>query len=106
MVSYKDFTKLDLKIAEITEVTPIAGSEKLVQLTISLGEEKRTLVAGIRKQYTPETLLGKQVVVLTNLEPRKLMGIESQGMLLCADTPEGPVLLQPEKAVASGSKIK
>lgn len=73
---------------------------------VSLGEEERQIVAGIGKAYTPENLIGKQIIIVANLEPRQLMGLESQGMLLAADSESGPVLLTPDKAVSAGSKIK
>jgi len=106
MLSYDDFSKLDLRVAEILKAEPVNGSEKLLKLLIKMDEETRTLVAGIAKTYSPETLQGKQIVVVANLEPRKLMDIESQGMLLACDSENGPVILTPEKMVKTGSKIK
>ncbi len=106
MISFADFQKLDLRVGTITSAEPIPDSDKLVKLVVDIGGEERQLVAGIAKVYTPESLNGKQIVVLTNLEPKKLMGYESQGMLLAADTDGIPVLLTPTKAVPAGTSIK
>lgn len=106
MISYDDFKKLDARIATITNAEPIHGSEKLVRLEVDMGTEKRQICAGIIKQYPPEKLIGQQVVIIANLEPRKLMGLESNGMLLAADSPEGPIILTPEKKAPNGAIIK
>ncbi|MEK7619152.1 MAG: methionine--tRNA ligase subunit beta [Patescibacteria group bacterium] len=106
MISYDDFSKLELKIATILSVERVEGSQKLLKLSITLGEESpRTLVAGIGKRYSPEELLNTQIVIIANLEPRALMGIESQGMLLATDDDAGPVLLRPITPVPPGSSI-
>jgi len=106
MVSFEEFSKLDLRIAKIEEVKEIEGSDKLYKLTISLGEEKRTLVAGIKKYYKKEELVGKKIVVIANLEPKVIKGVTSQGMLLAATSKNGDVsLLVPDKEVEEGSKI-
>ncbi len=106
MISYEEFSKTELKIATIKEAVRLEGSDKLIKLQIDLGEETRQLVAGIGKKYQPEDLIGKQIVIVANLEPRKLMGEESQGMLLAAHDLEGfPVILFPEKEIPPGSKI-
>jgi methionine--tRNA ligase beta chain len=106
MVSFEEFSKLDLRIAKIEEVEEIEGSDKLYKLTISLGEEKRTLVAGIKKYYKKEELVGKEIVVVANLEPKVIKGVTSQGMLLAATSKNGDVsLLVPDKEVEEGSKI-
>ena len=106
MINYQDFSKLELKIAKIKEVEEIEGADKLLALKIDLGDEERQIVAGIKKNYTKEGLIGKEIVIVANLEPVVLKGVESQGMLLAADSKEGPVLLAPEKEVNPGSKIK
>lgn len=106
MISYDDFKKIDLRIGTILEAERVDGSEKLLKLQVDLGEEKRQVIAGIAKSYEPENLIGKQIVVLVNLEPRSLMGLESQGMLLAADKDGLPIILVPEKEVSAGSTIK
>lgn len=83
----------------------VKGSDKLLRLEIDLKEEKRQLVAGIANNYSPEEMEGKTIIVLYNLEPKKLMGIESQGMLLAASGREGPVILSPDKEVDPGTSI-
>jgi methionine--tRNA ligase beta chain len=106
MINYDDFAKLELKVATILAAERVEGSEKLLKLKVNLGEEERQIIAGIGKSYEPEVLIGRQIVIIANLEPRSLMGLESQGMLLAADSPEGPVVLAPSSEVAPGSKIK
>jgi len=106
MVNFDDFQKLDLKIAKIVKAEKVEGSEKLLRLEIDLGEEKRQLVAGIAKFYSPEDLIHREIVVVVNLEPRVLMGIKSQGMLLAADVEGRPVLLKPDEDVPVGTKIR
>mgnify|MGYP001558291745 CR=1 FL=1 len=106
MITYDDFAKIELKIATIQTAERVEGSEKLLKLSIDVGEgEPRTLVAGIGKRYTSEELIGTQIVMIANLEPRKLMGIESQGMLLATDDENGPVLLRPSLPVKPGSGV-
>lgn len=106
MISYDDFAKLELKIATILSAERIEGSEKLLKLSIDLGEEQpRTLAAGIGKRYSPEELVGTQIVVIANLAPRTLVGVESQGMLLATDDESGPLLLRPQSTVKSGSGV-
>lgn len=106
MISFEDFKKLDLRMAKILEAEKIDGSEKLLKLKIDLGDEKRQIVAGIAQFYKSEDLIGKEIVVVANLEPKKLMGIESQGMLLAANVNDQPVILIPEKEVPPGTKIR
>ena len=106
MITFDDFKKVELKVARITGAEEVAGAEKLLKLQIDLGAEKRQIVAGIRKSYPTKDLIGKEIVVVVNLEPRMVMGIESNGMLLAASDDSGPVLLGPYKEVPPGSKIK
>src|SRR3989344_1887288 len=106
-ITYDDFKKLDLRVAKILEAQRVEGSDKLVRLQIEVGElGERQLVAGIGTVYEPAILIGKQIVIVANLEPRKLMGHESQGMLLAASDELGPVLLAPESEVKEGTPIK
>ena len=105
MISFEEFKKIDLRIARIIRAEKLEGSENLVKLEIDLGEEKRQILAGIQKYYQPEELMGKTIVVVANLEPRKMMGLESQGMLLAADVNGEPILLIPDKEVQPGAPI-
>ncbi len=105
MATYDDFIKLELRVAKIIQAEEIEGAEKLLKLRIDLGFEKRQIVAGIKKAYSPNDLIGREIVVVANLEPRVVMGLESQGMLLAADD-SGPVLLRPDRDVLPGSIIK
>ncbi|OGN01229.1 MAG: methionine--tRNA ligase subunit beta [Candidatus Yanofskybacteria bacterium RIFCSPLOWO2_02_FULL_43_10] len=101
-----DFKKVELKIANVISAERVEGSEKLLKLEVGLGEEKRQIIAGIGKVYEPETLIGKQIVVVANLEPRFLMGLESRGMVLAANAESGPVLLVPDREIVPGTEIR
>ena len=106
MIALAQFKEVDLQIAKILSAERVESSDKLVRLRVSLGEEERQIVAGIGKRYEPDELVGREIVIVANLEPRKLMGLESQGMLLAADSADGPVLLRPDSEVLPGSMIK
>lgn len=103
MISFDEFKKLDIRVAEIKEVEEIPGSDKLWKMKIDVGEEKIT-VAGIKQFYSKEELIGKQIVVINNLEPATIRGIESQAMLLAADE-ENPILIVPDKKTRPGNKV-
>jgi len=103
LITIEDFGKVELKVATILEAEAVEGSDKLVRLQIDAGDKKQ-IVAGIRKAYNPEELVGKQIIVVNNLQPAKLKGIESNGMLLAASDGK-PVLLTVDKPVKNGSKI-
>ena len=106
-ISYDYFSKMKLRVAEVKTAERVEGADKLLKLTVSLGDEERGIVAGIAKSYEPESLIGRKIVLLTNLEPAKIRGVVSNGMLLAADGPDGgAVLLQPDSDVAAGTKIK
>jgi methionine--tRNA ligase beta chain len=105
MITFDDFQEIELKVAKITEAERVEKSEKLLKLQLSLGEEQRQIVAGIGKKYNPEDLVGKEIVIVANLEPKELFGIESHGMLLAASNEEELALLQPDKEITPGSKI-
>lgn len=106
MIEYDDFAKIELRVANVTVAERVEGSEKLLKLQLDLGEfGTRQIVAGVGKVYTPEQLVNTQIVIVFNLAPRALMGIESQGMLLAAGGQDGASLLRPERPVAPGSKI-
>ncbi len=106
-IGIEEFQRLDLRVAEIRAAKAVHGSKKLVHLTVSVGGEERSVVAGILLDYPPETLVGKQIVLVANLRPTKLMGVESRGMLLAATGADGMlVLVSPERPAAVGSKVK
>jgi methionyl-tRNA synthetase len=105
-IVYDDFAKLELKAAIVTACEKVAKADKLLKLEVDLGTEKRTIVSGIAQHYTPEEMVGKQVIVVTNLAPRKMKGIESQGMILTAEDSDGKLqLLKPENPVSPGSNV-
>jgi methionyl-tRNA synthetase len=108
MITIDQFAQIELRVATILAAEPVPKSEKLLKMSIDVGEETgpRQIVAGIAKAYPPETLVGRQVVVVANLQPAKLMGTESNGMVLAASLEGVPVLLHPEKAVPNGTKVK
>lgn len=105
-ITIDDFLKTGLKVGEIKAAEKVEGSKRLLKLTVDLGSETRTVVAGIAEAYPPEELVGKQVVVVTNLKPAKLMGVESNGMVLAASVDGKPVLVSVTKPVPSGTPVK
>ena len=109
IVSYDDFAKLDLRTAKVLEVRDHPNADKLICMTIDLGTEKRQIIAGLKQYCPPESLLGRDIVVVTNLAPRKMRGLESNGMLLAATTGEGDarnvVILTTAQPVPPGSTI-
>ncbi len=105
MITFEDFKKLEIRIGKILSAQKVEGTDKLLKLEVDIGKEKRQLVAGIAQYYEPEELINKQIPVLVNLEPRKIRGVESQGMLLAATEGEAPILLHPDKEVSPGSLI-
>ncbi len=106
MASFEDFKKLELRIAEIESVQLHPNADRLYVLGIKVGEVRKTIVAGIRNFYTEQELVGKKVVVVNNLEPAVLRGVESQGMLLAASEGENLTLVVPERAIADGALVK
>ncbi len=105
MITIDDFKKVELRVGKVLAAERVEGSDKLIKLQVDLGEEKRQIVAGIGLGYTPDILVGRQIIVVANLEPRMLMGLESQGMLLAASN-DHPVLLRPDEDVAPGASIR
>lgn len=107
MISIDDFAKVELKVGTVQEAEFIEGSDKLLKLKVDLGEEEsRQVLSGIRRWYNPESLVGKQFVFVVNLEPRTMMGLESQAMIMAAGTEKKPVLLKPSSKVPPGSKVR
>ena len=106
VITYEDFQKLDIRIALVENIKRIPKADKLYELTVDLGTEKRTIVAGLAEHYNMEDLKGKSITILTNLKPRKIRGVLSQGMLLAADDGKTIAVLSPDKNVSPGSKIQ
>jgi methionine--tRNA ligase beta chain len=112
-MTFEEFQRIELRVGKVVEADAVGGSEKLVRLRVRLGDptlgagmDDRQIVAGIGKRYKPEDLLNKQIVIVANLEPKTIMGLESRGMLLAAHDEDGsPVVLIPDKPVPSGSSI-
>jgi methionyl-tRNA synthetase len=107
-ITIEDFQKIELRTAKIVSAEPVPKSKKLMRLEVDLGGERRQVVAGIATRYAPEMLVGKTVVLVANLQPAKLMGLESNGMVLAASLPDSgePVVLVPEAEVPPGTKVK
>ncbi len=106
-VNFDDFTKIDIRIGTILEAEKVAKTKKLLKLTVDTGIDTRTVVSGIAEFFKPEEIIGKQVSILINLEPRKIKGIESQGMILMAEGADGKLYFtQPSGEVKNGSEIK
>ncbi|HLC17177.1 MAG TPA: methionine--tRNA ligase subunit beta [Thermodesulfovibrionia bacterium] len=107
MITFEDFKKLEIKIGRILSAKRVEGTDKLIELLVDIGTEERTLVAGIAQSYSAEELPGKLIPVLVNLEPKKMRGITSHGMILAATEMEGkPVLLHPDRDVLPGSEVR
>jgi methionyl-tRNA synthetase len=107
MVTIDDFRRLDLRVATITAAEPHPNADRLLVLQIDLGGEQRQLVAGIRAHYEPAALIGKQIVVVANLEPATLRGVQSQGMLLAASDADGRLaVVTPDRLIGNGAAVK
>jgi methionyl-tRNA synthetase len=105
-VTYDDFAKLDLRVATVTACEKVEKADKLLKLTLQVGTEERTVVSGIALHFQPDEVVGKQVLLLANLAPRKMRGIESQGMILMAEDADGKlVFMSPSSSVAPGSGV-
>lgn len=106
-VKYEDFAKLDLRVARILDANMVDGADKLVALKVSLGDEERQIVAGIKQHYAPQELIGMSIIIVANLEPRTLRGVTSHGMLLAASDTTGALsLLTTDKVIAPGAQVK
>ncbi len=106
MVTIDDFRKLELKVAEIKEVNEHPNADRLYVIIVDLGDKTKQIVAGIRNSYQKEDLIGKQVVIIDNLEPAILRGVESQGMLLAASDEQGISIVMPQRKMNLGSIVK
>jgi len=105
-ISYGDFSKLDLRVAKITSTEKIPEKSRIIKGTISLGDEERVVIIGGAQFYEPEDLIGKTVIVVANLEPKKMAGVESDAMLLAADVDGKPFWLTVDEDVPEGTVIK
>ncbi|MBI9057816.1 MAG: methionine--tRNA ligase [Labilibaculum sp.] len=106
-INFDDFMKLDVRVGTITEAEKVAKTKKLLKLTVDTGIDQRTVVSGIAEHYKPEDIIGTQVSILVNLEPKKLKGIESQGMILMAEDADGKLsFVSPDQAIKPGSEIR
>jgi methionyl-tRNA synthetase len=106
-IDFTDFTKLDIRVATILEAEKVPKADKLLKLLVDTGRDKRTVVSGIAEHYSPEEIIGKQVSLLMNLAPRKIRGVESQGMILMAENQDGVLsFVSPEKGMNNGSEIR
>ena len=105
-MSFDDFTPLDIRTATVLEAERVPKTDKLLKLTIDTGIDRRVIVSGIAEYYSPEDMLGKQICILANLEPRTIRGIESKGMILMAKQGDGSMrFITPQEAVANGAVI-
>lgn len=104
-ITFDDFKKLDLRVGTIINVSDHPNADKLYVLTVDFGTEERTLVAGLKKYYSPDRLPGMQIIAVTNLEPAEVRGVTSNGMLLAAQSGEIVSLLSPEEPIANGAKV-
>lgn len=105
-ITIDDFAKIDLRVATVVAAERVPKTDKLIKLQVKIGDEERTIVSGIAQHYEPENLIGKNVIVIANLKPVKLRGIESRGMVLAASDVEGNLVLADAPGIASGSKVK
>jgi|SRR3989344_2147296 len=107
MINIDDFAKVEMRVGTVLEAQEVEGSEKLIKLSVDLGEEEpRIVLTGVKEWYSPEEFVGKQFVFVSNLEPRPMMGMESQGMIMAAGGEDKPILLVPQEKIANGAKIR
>ena len=106
-IAFDDFTKVQMRVGKVVEAANHPNADKLIVLKVDLGSEQRQLCAGLRGHYEPEDLVGRLIVVVTNLAPRKMRGVESDGMLLAASSPDHSrvILLTPEAAIEPGAAV-
>ncbi|MDP3024172.1 MAG: methionine--tRNA ligase subunit beta, partial [candidate division Zixibacteria bacterium] len=104
-ITIEDFAKMDIRVAKVIEAQKVEGAKKLLKLKVEFGDENREIVAGIAEYYKPEELVGKKIILLANLKPARIKGIESKGMLLAAQDGESLTILTVDKEVKPGAKI-
>jgi len=105
-ITFDEFKRMDLRVGQITKAERVEGTQKLVKLEVDIGTEKRQIVAGVSEAYPPETLVGKRIIVVANLKPARIRGVESQGMLLAADVGDRPIIPFFEEDVPAGTKLR
>ena len=106
-ITYEDFKKLDLRVGKIKEAEPVPGSSNLIKMKVDIGTEERQIIAGIAQCYKPEELIGKEIIVVANLEPKMIRGLESRGMLLAAgESAKDVVILTIDKEVKPGMLVQ
>ncbi len=105
-VTFDEFKRMDLRVGEILEAERVEGTQKLLKLEVDIGTEKRQMIAGIADVYPPETLIGKKIIVIANLQPATIRGIESQGMLLAADLNSKPIIPFFKEDVPAGTTVR
>lgn len=105
-ISIEDFAKIDMRVGQILEAEKIAGSKRLVRMIVDVGEERRQIVAGLAEKYALESLINRKVIVVVNLKPIKLMGVESDGMIVAATVNGDPILATFTENVPNGARLK
>ena len=105
-ISFDEFQRMDLRVGQSLKAEGVEGTKKLLKLEVDIGAEKRQMVAGVAEVYPPETLAGKRIIVVANLKPATIRGIESQGMLLAADLEGRPIIPFFEEDVPAGTKVR
>jgi len=106
LISLDEFMRVDLRIGKVLQAEEVAESKKLLKLRVDIGGEERQLLAGIKGHYTAEQMTGRLIVVVVNLQPRTMMGLESQGMMLAANDGNAPILIAPISAVPPGTTVR
>lgn len=106
IISYDDFTKLDIRVAKVISTEPLPGKSKIIKGVIDIGDEERTVIIGGAQYYSSDDIIGKKVIVIVNLESKKMAGVESNAMLLAADVDDKPYWLTVDENVPLGSPIK
>jgi methionyl-tRNA synthetase len=105
-ITFDEFKRMDLRVGQVLKAEKVEGTQKLVKLEVDIGMEKRQMVAGVAEVYPPETLIGKRIIVVANLKPARIRGIESQGMLLAADLEGKPIVPFFKEDVPAGTKVR
>jgi len=107
MINFNQFNDIEIRIGTVKEAEKVEGTEKLIKLQIDLGSETRQIVSGIADQFEADQLVGKQIPILVNLEPKKFRGVDSQGMILVAESEDGNLtMLQPQSEVPPGTRVR